>query len=384
MFGVGSVTKQFTCTAMLLLAEAGKLSLSDPVSKWYPKLTRANDITLLELGQHVSGYRDYYPLDYVDREMRKPVTADQVIEEYATRPLDFDPGTRWSYSNTNFLILGQVIKKVSGQPFGTFVAERIFAPLGLTHTKFDPARGGPGMATGYTAFALGDPIPAVPEADGWVGSAGAIWSTPTDLLTWDLGLIGGKVLKPDSYRTLTTARRLTDGRTTGYGCGQGVNDRGDAIVLSHGGAVSGFVAQNTLIPSTRSAVVLLANTDFAAIGSLNAALVAKLTPRVDAPAVTGASALAAATGFLTGLAQGKVDRSTLSADFDAFLTPDLVSEARASLSKQGPISGIEVGRPAERGGMEVVSVRFKAGSTPAHALMYRSPDGKIEEFLISR
>jgi hypothetical protein len=163
-----------------------------------------------------------------------------------------------------------------------------------------------------------------------------------------------------------------------------VNDRGDAIVLSHGGAVSGFVAQNTVIPATRSAVVLLSNTDFAAIGPLNAALVGKLIPRVDAPPVAGASALEAAKGFLSGLAQGKVDRATLSADFDAFLTPELVTVGQKSLGKAGAVSGIEVGRPTERGGMEVVSVRFKAGSTPAHALMYRSPDGKIEEFLISR
>ena len=127
------------------------------------------------------------------------------------------------------------------------------------------------MAHGYTSFALGAATPAIPEAAGWAGSAGAIWSTPTDLLTWDLALVDGKVLSDESYRTLTTAHRLPDGRSTGYGCGEGVNDRGEAVVLRHGGAVSGFVAQNTVIPVTRSAVVLLANTDFAAIDELNVA-----------------------------------------------------------------------------------------------------------------
>src|SRR5438067_10038619 len=137
--------------------------------------------TLLELGQHVSGYRDYYPLDFVDREMLEPRAADSIIAEYATRPLDFEPGSRWSYSNTNFLILGRVIEKVSGESFGTFLQRRIFTPVRMTHTRYDPPAGDSTMASGYTSFALGPPMPATPEGAGWAGSAGAIWSTPTDL-----------------------------------------------------------------------------------------------------------------------------------------------------------------------------------------------------------
>src|SRR4029077_16634693 len=90
MFAIGSVTKQFTRSAILMLAEEKKLSLADPVAKYFPALTRAKDITLLDLGNHVSGYRDYYPLDFVDQEMAKPATADAIITEYATRPLDFE------------------------------------------------------------------------------------------------------------------------------------------------------------------------------------------------------------------------------------------------------------------------------------------------------
>src|SRR5206468_610455 len=121
MFAIGSVTKQFTCSLALMLAEQGKLSFSDPVSKWYPNLTRARDITLLDIGGHLSGYRDYYPLDFVDQEMLKPATADEIITRYATRPLDFPPRSRYSYSNTGFLILGRVVERVSGQPFGAFL-----------------------------------------------------------------------------------------------------------------------------------------------------------------------------------------------------------------------------------------------------------------------
>ncbi len=383
LFGIGSVTKQFTCSALLLLAEEKKLSLRDPVSKYMPNLTRARDITLLDLGQHVSGYRDYYPLDFVDREMQKPATDEAIIAEYATRPLDFDPGTRWSYSNTNFLILGRVIERVSGQSFGAFLTKRIFQPVGMTHTAYDPVSS-PAMAKGYTSFGLASPVSADPEGKGWAGAAGAIWSTPTDLLAWDRALLDNKVLSQSSFQTLTTARRLADGRSTGYGCGQGVNDRGPAIVLSHGGAVSGFVAQNTIIPATRSAVVMLANTDFSAVGALNAEIIAKLMPHADVPVIRGLGALEAGKAFLDRLVKGEVDRSTLGEDFDSYLTAAKLDAAGAALRQMGPVTNVRLAQTVERGGMEVAVIQFSVGSQTAQALMYRTPDGKIQEFLLSR
>lgn len=385
MFAIGSVTKQFTCSALMILAEEKKLALSDPVSKYYPKLTRAKDITLLDLGGHLSGYRDYYPLDFVDNEMQQPATADHIIDEYATRPLDFEPRSRYSYSNTGFIILGRVIEKTSGQPFGEFITKRLFTPLSLTRTAFEPTWSAANdMATGYSSFGLAAPIAVAPEAKGWAGAAGAIWSTPTDLLTWDRALLDHKLISPSSYATMTTARRLTDGRSSGYGCGEGVNDRGQALTLSHGGAVSGFVAQNTVIPSTKSAVVMLANTDFSAIGALNQAIISKLLPQVDIPLVKGGSALDAARTMLAGLEKGTVDRSTLSVDFNDYLTPAKLSAAKQALNALGPIKNIRVGGSGERGGSEVTTILFDAGSTPARVVMFRTPAGKIEQFLLSR
>ena len=381
-FAIGSVTKQFTCSAVLLLQESGRISMQDPVSKYFPNLMRAREVTLLDLGNHVSGYRDYYPLDFVDREMEQPTTADSVIAEYATRPLDFEPGTRWSYSNTNFLILGRVVEKVSGVPFGTFLQQHIFAPVGMRLTMYDPAPGGPGMAVGYTSFALGEPTFVAPEGAGWAGMAGALWSTPTDLLAWDLALVDGKVLSPDSFRTLTRPRHLADGRSTGYGCGDWVSDRGDAIVLWHDGAVSGFTAQNTVIPATRSAVVLMSNADFGSLTELNRAILARLFPRANVPAIHGPPALLAATAFLQVLQSGRVDRALLGDDYSAFLTEPRLANARRTLT--GRISEVQVIGTSERGGMEKAELRFKVGAQTAAALMYRTPDGKIQEFLIYR
>jgi CubicO group peptidase (beta-lactamase class C family) len=379
-FAIGSVTKQFTCAAVLLLQESGRISMSDPVAKYFPGLMQAKEVTLLDLGNHVSGYRDYYPLDFVDREMERPTTADSVIAEYATRPLDFQPGTRWSYSNTNFLILGRVVEKVSGVPFGTFLAQHILAPLNMRATVYDPAPGGPGMASGYTSSALGAPQFVAPEGAGWTGMAGALWSTPGDLLKWDLALADGKVLSPDSYWTLTTARRLADGRSTGYGCGDWVSDGEDVVVLVHGGAVSGFTALNAVIPATRSAVVLLANQDFGVLGELNQAILAKLMPQVNLPAVQGLPALQAATALLAQLQKGQVDRAALGDDYSAYLTAERLAGARRSLA--GRVSDVQVAGTAERGGMERADVLFKVGGRSAAARMFRSPDGKIQEFLV--
>lgn len=384
MFAIGSVTKQFTCSALLLLQEQRKLSLSDPVGKYFPQLTRAKDITLLDLGGHLSGYRDYYPLDYVNREMAKSASADEIIGRYASRPLDFEPRSRYSYSNTGYLIMGRVIEKVSGEPFGTFLTKRLFTPLKLTRTAYEPPPNGADMARGYTSFALADQIPAEPEAGGWAGAAGAIWSTPRDLLRWDLSLLNHELITPASYRVLTTPQRLTDGRSSGYGCGESVNDRGSAVTFSHGGAVSGFVAQNTIIPSTRSALVVLSNSDFSPVGALNQELIAKLLPSVDVPSVHGLSALEAAKKFLSDLERGQVDRSTISPDFDAYLTPAKVAAGQRSLNALGAISDVRILRLSERGGMEVATVQFKVGTTTAQGLMYRTPDGKLEEFLFSR
>lgn len=385
LFAIGSVTKQFTCASTMLLAEERKLSLDDKVAKYLPDLTRAKDITLLDLGQHVAGYRDYYPLDFVDRPMAMPKPTEAVIRNYATRPLDFEPGTRWSYSNTGFLILGEVIERVSGEPLGRFIDRRILLPLGLKHTRYEPRRDQAGQAVGYTPFALGSPEVAVPEAEGWIGAAGGIWSTPTDLLAWDLALMDGKVVSESSYRSMTTPRRLSDGRSTGYGCGLGVRDSGAAVVLSHGGAVSGFVASNTFVPATRSGVVLLANADFAAIGALGEAIVPMLLPpRPNVPVISGPSAIDAAMTTMRQFQTGSIDRTRLGDEFNAFLTPERVKAGAASLGPLGGPSSVEVTAVSERGGMEVATVRFRFGGDVVEALMYRTPDGQIEEFLVFR
>src|SRR6476659_5307788 len=131
-YSIGSISKQFTATAILLLQEQGKLSLDDKVSKFIPKLTRANEVTIRQLLSHTSGYQDYWPQDYVMPMMLQPVTAQKIMDTWAKKPLDFEPGTKWQYSNTNYVIAGVIVEKVSRMPLLKFLQEKVFTPLGMT------------------------------------------------------------------------------------------------------------------------------------------------------------------------------------------------------------------------------------------------------------
>src|SRR5437588_1057590 len=130
-YSIGSISKQFTAAAILLLREEGKLSLDDKVAKYVPNLTRANEVTIRQLLSHTSGYQDYWPQDYVMPVMLQPTNAQQIMDAWASKPLDFDPGTRWQYSNTNYVIAGVIVEKVARMPLLQFLQQKVFTPLGI-------------------------------------------------------------------------------------------------------------------------------------------------------------------------------------------------------------------------------------------------------------
>jgi D-alanyl-D-alanine carboxypeptidase len=403
LFGIGSVTKQFTAAAALLLAEQGKLSVHDTVAKYYPGATRANDITILDLMNHVSGYPDYYPLDFVDRRMLKPIDPDDLIRRYAGGPLDFEPGTRWSYSNTGFVLLGRILEKASGQSLGAFLREKIFGPLGMTHTSYEPAANDRRVATGYTSFALTTLTPAAREGDGWVGAAGAIYATAADIALWDMALMEGRVLTPASWELMTRPRTLANGKSSNYGCGLSVATRDGLTVFTHGGAVSGFIARNTFIPQTRSAVVVVINDEDGPLANaivehaLRAVLPAQAAAvpvttgpsaaredRGEIPRVVGPAPGERASGLFTALQAGKLDRSGLGDEYSAFVTDAKLRAASRGLKPFGAPSSATVRSVGERGGLEVSSVRLIFAAGTLDALMYRSTDGKVQEYLLFR
>jgi D-alanyl-D-alanine carboxypeptidase len=389
-FAIGSVTKQFICACVLLLAEEGKLSVEDKVAKYEPSLKGAGDISLHDLMTHISGYPDYYPLDFVDRRLVKPVSAESLLAEYAGVKLDFEPGSRWSYSNTGYMVLGSVVAKVSGKPLGQFIKERILDPLSMAHSAFEPGEGQRGKTRGYTSFALGPLEPAEPEASGWLHAAGGLWASAPDLARWDVALMEGRILKPESFRLMTTPRTLKNGQTTGYGCGLNVRQIDRETVLTHGGAVSGFLSFNALVPRTRSAVIILTNTEHLPVDSLYSTILRLLlddhkkegSPHV--PKVNGPSPKEAALDFLHQMQAGKVDRHKLGEEFGLFVTDERLQAAAPRLKALGEPEKVEVMSVSERGGMEVASIHFKFKTAELGGLLYRTPDGKIQQLLFRK
>lgn len=388
-FAIGSVTKQFACACILLLAEDGKLSVRDPVSKYFPNLTRAGDITLLDLMNHTAGYPDYYPLDFVDRRMLKPIAEDDLIREYAGGKLDFEPRTRWSYSNTGYTILGRVVEKVSGESFEKFLKRRILKPLGMNQTIFDPKSRSDGLARGHSSVLLGPPEELQPEANGWTNAAGAIDAPAGDIAKWDIGLMSGRVLKPESLKLMTTPVTLANGKVVDYGCGLSISRQNGETVLGHGGAVAGFLAINTFVPRTKSAVVALSNSEHADPAALARELLGLLMMdesrrEVNVPKIAGHSTKDAAAAMFQQLQSGTIDRSQLGEEFSHWLSDDRAKSAAPRLKELGEPTKIEVTATRERGGMEASRIRFTFKEAAVEASMFRSTDGKIQQFLITK
>src|SRR5712672_4294845 len=134
-YAIGSISKQFTAVAILLLQQDGKLRIDDPVSRFIPGLTRGNEVTVRQLLSHTSGYQDFWPQDYVMPGMLQATTPQAIADAWAKKPLDFAPGSRWQYSNTNYTLAGMVVEKASGMPFFQFVRTRILTPVGLTSAQ---------------------------------------------------------------------------------------------------------------------------------------------------------------------------------------------------------------------------------------------------------
>ena len=386
VFAVGSVTKQFACACVLLLAEEGKLSIDDKVAKYFPDLTRAGDITLYQLMNHTSGYPDFYPLDFVDRRMSRPIAVDSLIQEYAGGKLDFKPGARWSYSNTGYMILGRVVEKVAGVPFGEFLRRRILDPVGMDHAVFEPTQPDRNRARGYIPFALGPPEPATLEADGWLFAAGGLWASALDVARWDIALMEGKVLKPETLKLMTSPIKLADGRSRDYGCGVGIRRDDGETILSHGGAISGFRALNTFIPRTRSAVVMLINDEQSdpGIGQSIVGLLTKSEVQPDVPKVAGPLAREAALEFFHQMQAGELDRARLGEEFSVYLTEARLKASAPRLKALGEPEKVEVLGVNERGGMEVASIRLTFKSAVLKGLLYRSTDGKIQQLLFDK
>jgi len=387
-YAIGSISKQFTAACVLLLQEEGKLSIDDPIAKYFPELTRANDVKIRNILSHTSGYEDYAPQDYTIPAWTKPTTADKVVHEWATRPLDFEPGSQYQYSNTNFNIAGLIVEKVSGEPFWSFLSRRVLKPLGMTqtididteHDKLEPV--------GYMRNALGPLRPAIMEASGWYFADGEMAMPVGDLLVWDISLMNRSLLAPASYAAMETDQRLTTGQTARYGLGVSLSVRNGHRVVAHGGEVGGFVAQNVVFPDDKIAIAVLTNQEAsAAAGGIARAISLLLLPSPDSGTATAAetaTAEAQARRILTGLQRGQIDRALFTANCNFYFDQTSLDDHTKSLGPLGAVQTVAQTSSSLRGGMtfRAFDVAFAKGPK-LRLTTYTTKDGRLEQFLIA-
>ena len=262
-FRLGSVTKQFTAASILLLEERGKLSVQDPVKKYVLNAPAAWDkITIFNLLTHTSGIPNF--TDFPEYRRLEPfaTSAEQLVALFRDKPLDFQPGERWSYSNSGYVLLTDIIEKITGQQYASFVHDNIFAPLGMTESGYDSnseviAHRASGYVFENNRYANAGYINmTVPQG------AGALYSTTEDLLKWELGLFGGKVLTPASLKKMTTPFK------NDYAFGLEVASYGMHRVIQHGGGIEGFNTIVSYSPDDQVTVIVLANVNGAAPGQI--------------------------------------------------------------------------------------------------------------------
>jgi len=378
-YSIGSISKQFTAAAVLLLAEQGKLSLDDPVSRFVPNLTRGNEVTIRELLSHTSGYRDFWPQDYVPPFMLPPVTADKILDQWARTPLDFEPATEWQYSNTNFVIAGLIVEKASGVPLLQFLSEHIFAPLGMKSVmNIDQNRLTETDAAGYLRYAAGPLRLAPKEGKGWLFAAGELAMTAEDLAKWDIGMIKQSVLQPASYAQMEKEVVLKNGLGTRYGLGVAVRQEFGQRAIAHGGQVSGFNAYNIVYPDVRMAVVVLVNEDAAeASGDIARKIAALLFREADAGKQEDQS-----REIFAALQQGKINRALFTDNCNSYFTEQALKDFASSLGPLGSPTEFTETNKQERGGMtfRLFEVRFPQKTVDVWERIM--PDGKIEQYQV--
>jgi D-alanyl-D-alanine carboxypeptidase len=263
VFRLGSITKQFTAAAILMLEEEGKLSVQDPIEKHLPGYpTQGHTITIEHLLTHTSGIQSYTDMPgWMTSRVLSPMTVTELVDGFKKEPMQFAPGARWAYNNSGYILLGAIVEKASGKTYEAFVTERIFQPLGMAASYYGSSeRILPKRAPGYTLE--GDqPRNARYLSMTQPYAAGSLVSTVDDLARWDAALYGEALLKGVSLEKAWTPYVLKNGKPTGYGYGWGISKLRGRRAIDHGGGIFGFSTFALRLPEERVYVAVLCNSD---------------------------------------------------------------------------------------------------------------------------
>jgi len=314
--------------------------------------------------------------------MLEPVTPQGILDRWARKPLDFEPGTKWQYSNTNYVIAGLIVEKVSGMPLFEFLQKRVFTPLHMTTvTDTDQAPLGPEEPTRYMRYALGPPRPAPKEGKGWMYAAGELAMTPHDLAVWNVSVIDRTMMQPASYLEMETEVRLTSGVGARYGLGVSVAMTDGRRRISHGGEVSGFTAQNNVYPDDRAAVAVMMNLDATNASDQIATKIGNLLFTASDPEKD--RALDRARKILEGLRRGRIDRSLFTANANAYFTDQALKDFAASLAPLGAWQEFTQQSQSLRGGMTLRRYTVRFPKRTLRITTFWMPDGTLEQYMVA-
>ncbi len=388
-YEIGSITKQFTAAAILQLKSAGKLGLDDRLSVYLPSAPHAAAVTIRQLLSHTSGIHEYLEGAHVVDRAAKPATFAQLMALVAKKPLDFKPGTKWAYSNTNYIILGRVIEVVSKQPYEAYVREHLFGPAGMTNTATiaDEAHLS-NMAHGYRT-SNGKTVPAKPLDDSFAWSAGNIVTTVADLQRWNAALMSGKIISPADYTLMTTPQRLPSGASSDYGFGMAVDSFEGQPRIWHNGGTFGFAATSQFFPKQALRVIVLTNDEDGPDAAIAAKIFNDLNPTIAANDLTPApgedrAVTARIKAFIIPALKGNVDRSAITDAANKALTEALVKSVAEQLAPLGDPLGFVYKGVTQRPAGPVYSYIIRYATQNLHlTIQIEKTSDKFSAFFVS-
>jgi D-alanyl-D-alanine carboxypeptidase len=382
-YEIGSITKQFTAAAILQLKEAGKLSLNDTLAGWISEYRRGAKVTIRQLLQQTTGIPNYTEVKGFEKiASTKPASFAAILALVARKPLEFEPGSRFEYSNTNYILLGEIVERASGTTWESYVRKNIFARAQMTHSGFidDEAKLQP-MATGYVVEK--NVVTVAPQfGSGWAWSAGAIVSTVGDMLAWDAALFGGRLVNQTDLASMFAGGKEA-GKGSAYGFGWVIDSAGGHKRYWHNGGTFGFLAANLVFPKDRMVVVVLQNAvTIVPPESTAQRIFEAFAPPTFVAAAAGENPAVTARvrDWLTRFESGNIDRTQLDSQMNKLVTPQLIEQVKQQLGPLGkPQSLVFLGKTNASGSI-IYRYRADFAAMSFTILMEVNGLGKISGF----
>jgi CubicO group peptidase (beta-lactamase class C family) len=377
-FRIGSVTKQFTAAAIMKLVEQGKLALDDPLAKYVSDFdTGGRTVTIRQMLNHASGIPNYTNPDFIKIAGKPDLTREDVLKLVSGKPFDFEPGTGWRYSNTNYFLLGLIVEKLSGQSYAAFLQREFFDPLGLKRTRYDDGTPVSDSAQGY-AYNPADGRLRKADPLNMVGpfAAGALASTAGDLLRWQIALTNGRAVNAASFQQMMGSTVKTGQGDAGYGFGLVVDRVGGLRRVWHNGGINGFNSVLTWWPDLGLRTAVISNSEGLPSDQVEQLIVAALTSDAPLPAARTTAqpgTEAAVRKLIAGIAAGSPDYSAMTPAL-AELTRQQLPAMQKGFEQIGALQSVTF-KGVDLNGVDQYLVQFANGALLVSLSL--DPQGKV-------